>query len=394
MRTYLLSNNRGISNMTPDESAAYQTQSNLQFQTGRLLADALETMKYFCRSMPLDWMLGNTGAACNPKNAISNNGGHQLDFIAALLHLLRERTENVQILAVECLEQITLRGKLEFNQWFRLISELPAAIAEANQQFQAEFNEHMPVKQALQSGSGQVTPPNPNEALTLQLDFHRALSRLLSALLSSYIAHITNDKQILSGSGDHYDRFSAFIRLVVDMLHHPSGRVLSEQVNTWTTLQKDPQIAKSKILRPYTQEVITCYMDKMARIRWDDVDNQVHPQASLMEASWDDEEEYDNWMADFRSKSNLLYKFMAHNDPQVAASTIAARVQAVLQTHGTGEPINHVDPTNNQLTPKSDAVMQLEGLHQPLDNILGGLPAWSLSNDANSDSERMQVGIT
>ena len=392
MRTYLLSNNRGLSNMTPDESAAYQTHVNLQTQTGRLLADALQTMKYFCRSMPLDWMLGSSGSSGNP-NSNSNNGGHQLDFIAALLHLLRERTENVQVLAIECLEQITLRGKLDFNQWYRLISELPAAIGEANHQFQVEFGEQMPVEEAVQSGSGQVSPPNPNEALTLQLEFHRALSRLLSALLSSYIAHINNDKQILSGSGEHFDRLNAFLRLVVDMLHHPSGLILSEQVNTWTALQKDPQIAKSKILRPFTQEVFSCYMDKMARIRWDDVENQVHPQASLMEASWDDQDEYDSWMADFRSRSNLLYKFLSHNDPQVASSTISARVKAVLLAHGNGDPINHVDPTNNQLTPKSDAVMQLEGLHQPLDNILGGLPAWSLADDPNLDRERMEVGI-
>ena len=81
--------------MTPDESSAYQSQLNLQIQTGRLLADALETMKYFCRSMPLDWMLGSLSNADNPSEA-PVNGGHQLDFVAALLHLLRERTENVQ----------------------------------------------------------------------------------------------------------------------------------------------------------------------------------------------------------------------------------------------------------------------------------------------------------
>ena len=390
MRMYLLSNGRGLANMTPDESAAYQTQSNLQTQTGRLLADALETMKYFCRSMPLDWMLGST-ARSNSNNANQINGGNQLDFIAPLLYLLRERSEGVQVLAVDCLEQIVLRGKLEFQQWYRMISELPAAISEANQQFQLEFNEQMPVEDAVQAGSGQPKPPNPNEALTLQLDFHLSLSRLSSALLSSYISHINNDKQILRGSGEHFDKLNAYLRLVVDMLHHPSGRVLSEQVNTWTALQKDPQISKSRILRPYSQEVFSCFMDKMPRIRWEDVEEQVLPQASLMQASWDDQEAYDNWMADFRSKSNLLYKFLSHNDPQIASATIAARVKAVLQAHGNGEPINYVEPSNNQLTPKSDAVMQLEGLHQPLDNILGGLPAWSLADDPNSDNERIAV---
>lgn len=387
MRTYLLSTNRGLSTMTPEESLAYQTQLNLQTQTARLLADALVTMKYFCRSMPLDWMLGTSSTSGPPVN-----GGHELDFIAALLHLLRERCENVQIVAVECLEQLVLRGKLEFKQWLRLISELPAAIGEANQLFQSEFNEHLPVEQAVQSGAAQVTPLNPTESLTLQLDFHRALARLSSSLLSSYIAHINSNKQILNGSGPNFDRLHAFLRFVVDMLHHPSGRIVSEQTTTWVALLRDPQIVKVKILRPFTQEVLTCFLDHMPRIRWEDVENQVHPKTSLMEASWDDQEEYDSWMADYRSRTALLYRFLASNDPQVASSTISTRVKTMLLKHGNGEPINHTEPSNSQLTVRSDAVMQLEGLSQPLDNILSGLPEWSLAADSPAtDRERVEV---
>lgn len=394
MRTYLLSDNRGLSSMSPEEASAYQTQINLQTQTGRLLADTLETMKYFCRSMPLDWMLGSSGSnnsRGNPNDA--NNGGQQLDFIAALLHLLRVRDENVQILAADCLEQLSLRGKLEFRQWYRLISELPASISEANQQFQVEFNEHMPVERAVQIGVGQVSPPNPNDALPLQIDFHRSLARLLTSLLSSYISHITNDKQILAGTGLHHQTLHSFLRLVVDMLHHPSGRILTEQVNTWLALLRDPQIIKSKILRPFTQEVLACYIEKMPRIRWEDVEDQIHPQTPILEASFDDQDEYDNWVADLRSRTSLLYKNLALSDPRVAASTVSEVVKSVLLNHGNGEPLDHLDPINNQLTTKSDAVMQLEGLCQPLEALLCGLPSWALDQTMNSDRERMEVGF-
>lgn len=379
--------------MSQDEASAYQTQLNLQTQTGRLLADTLETMKYFCRSMPLDWMLGATSGTNGNTNGVNSNT-NQLDFVAALLHLLREPTANIQVLAVDCLEQLAIRGKLEFKQWLRFISDLPPAISEANQIFQVEFNEHLAVERAVRNGTGQVSQPNPNEALTMQLEFHRGLSRLLASMLSSYISHISNDKQILGGSGLHYDKLYSFLRLAVDMLHHPSGRIASEQVNTWIALLRDPQIVKSKILRPFTDEIMSCYMDRMTRIRWEDVENQVHPQTSLMETSWDDQDEYDAWLSDLRSKTSLLFKFLGNGDPQVASATITARVKNALLAHGNGEPINHVDPSNNQLTPKSDAVMFFEAMCQPLDNTLSGLPTFSLSeNSGKSDQESVMVSI-
>jgi hypothetical protein len=37
-------------------------------------------------------------------------------------------------------------------------------------------------------------------------------------------------------------------------------------------------------------------MDHMGRIRWNDVENGTHPYEQLMEASFDDDEEYDAWM--------------------------------------------------------------------------------------------------
>jgi hypothetical protein len=66
-----------------------------------------------------------------------------------------------------------------------------------------------------------------------------------------------------------------------------------------------------------------------------------------------------------------------------------ARVQSVLATHGNGDPANFVEPSNQQLTPKSDAVIQFEALYQPMDNVIGGIPTWALELDnkplANTD---------
>lgn len=404
MRTYLLQNNKTLSTMTPDEKVAYQNQMNIQNQTGKLIADTLIAMKYFCRSMPLEWMLpstnGNTSINPDGTSSSNNNSGstnnNQLDFVAALLHLLREREANIQVLAAECLEQLCLRAKLDFHQWMRFISELPTAISDANQILQVECNEHYAVEIAVQTGNP-ITPPNPTTVLTLQLEFHRAMSRLLALMLSSYISHLNNEKQIIKGSGPRHEKVSNYLRLVVDMLHHPSARVGSEQVNTWITLLRDPQIVKAKLLRPFAQEVLTCYMDQLIRIRWEDVENQVHPQTDLMEASWDDYNEYDSWLIDLRSKTSLLFKFLGNNEPQIVSSTMNSRIKALISSHGNGEPLNHLDPSNNQLTPKSDAVMIFEAAYQPLDNALGGIPSWALQDDnglGQSDPERVAVSIS
>ena len=62
---------------------------------------------------------------------------------------------------------------------------------------------------------------------------------------------------------------------------------------------KDPQLPKTKLLTPFAKELMSCYIDHLVRIRWDDVYEQRHPQSSLMEASWTDEDEYDSWIGEF-----------------------------------------------------------------------------------------------
>ena len=66
------------------------------------------------------------------------------------------------------------------------------------------------------------------------------------------------------------------------------------------------------------------------------------------------------------------------------------------QTHGNGAPLNLLDSTNQQLTVKSDAVVQFEGLAQPLENTLGGIPSWAMLPSAakiQDDNDRKREAI-
>jgi len=82
---------------------------------------------------------------------------------------------------------------------------------------------------------------------------------------------------------------SAFFRLLVDMIHHPSGTICGEQVSTWIGLLRDPQVVKSNILSPFVEELLSALMDHSVRIRWEDVEEGRHPFSQLIEASWYDE---------------------------------------------------------------------------------------------------------
>lgn len=204
-----------------------------------------------------------------------------------------------------------------------------------------------------------------------------------------------------------------FLRLMVDMLHHPSGRICGEQLNTWVGLFRDPQLqSNDKILSPFVKEMLTSYMDHMIRIQWDDIAE--HPHSSILEASWDDEvspvltfaltygiiashtwivgllglqEEYDQWIGDFRSKASQLFRSLGHFEPDATAAAVSSRVVALLLRYGDGGPRDHLDPVNQQLTQNSEACIQLEALYQPLDNILHGMPNWSLEDERNKNSK-------
>jgi hypothetical protein len=159
MNAYLASNGRTTAQMTPEERAQYQQQLDRRDAAGCLVADALGTLEKFCQSMPLDWIF-------NVKNGN--------DFVAALLHLLQEDVANIQVLAVACLQQLSMR-KLEQDQWFRLISTLPSALFEASNANAQRANER-------------GVAPHSIEMLVEQLEFHRNISKMGSTLISAHLA--------------------------------------------------------------------------------------------------------------------------------------------------------------------------------------------------------------
>ena len=93
----------------------------------------------------------------------------------------------------------------------------------------------------------------------------------------------------MKGEGERFETLTSFLRLLVDLMHHPFGRICGEQINTWIALLRDPQFSKLDLLEPFAEEILNCYMDHVVRIRWEDVEEGRHAHAGLIEASWDDE---------------------------------------------------------------------------------------------------------
>ncbi len=385
MRLYLISNHIQESTLTPDQSAAYHAEERKIRGISSIMVDTLQCLEKFCRSMPLEWMLGNP----------QQEQQQQLDFCAAFFHLMREPTAQINVLAVECLEQLAVRGKLSYTQWMHWIADLPASVGEANLLLTTQEVQYVQVQEAARTGQ----PPRngvsgTTDPLVLQLDFHRALSRMLATVLNSHIAHMTLDKELLkpskkndgkSGSNMNSTRFTNYLTLLVQILQHPSGRVAGEQLNLWISMLRDPQISKStSVIDPYVADILNCYINHMVKLDWDDVEAEVYPNSALLQASWDDEDEYDAWINDFRSKSSQLFRFMSNCQPHLAATVLTTRVKTLLTQHGTGEPRDHMGSNNQQLTSESTAVRQIEGIIHPLENTLSGLPPWSVNERGRS----------
>ena len=378
MLSYLSSNGRSASQMTKDEKGLFDQQVRTKQLAGRVVADCLKTIEKFCQSMPLSWILN--GGISN-QNEISSST--MAEFITPLLHLLREDTAQIQIYAVKCIEQLSMR-KLEFDPWMRLLSSLPQAVSEANEEAakRETFRAHV-------EENGQI---NQSKLLVEQLSFYQHLSRMLAQMISGHLAHITNDKDIANNKGANSHYLAAYLNLMADMLAHPSGRVCGEQINTWITLLRDPQLTRTSthILRPYMERVMTSYMFHMVKIRWEDIDAQKHPLTALIQESWDEEESYNSWLGDVRSKSSLLFRFAGRVEPKLAASLLSEKVQHLISSHGGGEPRDHIDPDRNQLTPISEAIMKFEGIFAPMENILQGIPDWALDAEKTSDPSYME----
>ena len=86
-----------------------------------------------------------------------------------------------------------------------------------------------------------------------------------------------------------------------------------------------------------------------------------------------------------------MFKLLGNVDPKIAATVASRRILDCLARHGDGSPGDHMDPSNGQLTPKSEACIQFEGLFQPLDNILNGLPIWSVLEETTMKDSSVET---
>ena len=374
MANYLVSNNRTVAQMTLEEKPLWDQQIHQKSNAGKIVADCLKTIEKFCTSMPTDWILGSSETNC--------------DFIAALLHLLREDTANLQTLSIKCLHNIVIR-KIDASQWFRLISMLPNAISEANEasNTQEQIN-----------AASQGKPFDSLKSLVSKYPFHRALSQMLAGTLSANVAHITNDKDIIQNRGMRYQTVSTFLSLLADMLSHPSPRICGEQNNTWAVLLRDPQICKTqtRLLQPCFERLLVAYTTHLVRVRWEDVEDQNHPYAALLEETFDDEEEYSAFMGDFRSKANINIRLIAGIEPKLATTVIYQKFEYLFSTYSGGSMRDQLDPNTGQLTQQSKAVIEFEGFNLPLNNLIHGLPPWALdetntNNPSFMDPNRVQI---
>jgi hypothetical protein len=364
MDAYLASQNRSTAQMNNEERMQYHQQVTARDRAAGTVADALVTLEKFCQSMPLDWMF------------TIRDG---IDFVSALLHLLQEDVAKINVLAVACLYQLTMR-KLESEHCWRLIGTLPGALYEAS-------------VAAGQRASERGLQPHCLEMLVEQLEYHRNVSKMGSTLISAHVAYITADKEVSSGNGHKFEAVSTFLRLLSEMATHNSGVVCGEQINTWVGLLRDPAIVKTQVLSPHLSNVLIAYMKHLVRVRWDDVWENKHPYAALIEASWDDDEEYDEWLGNLRSKASLLFRSISNAEPEISVTIVHSKIRDLLNAHSNGEPRDQLNPQNNELTAKSTACLEFEGVSQPLDNILQGLPSWSVDN-GNYDPKRMKIRQT
>lgn len=361
MNQYLASNGRTVAQMTQDEQVQYQHQLDRREAAGSLVVDILGTIEKFCGSMPLDWMFKVEDGK---------------DFVAALLHLLQENVANIQVLAVACLQQLSMR-KLDENQFFRLVSSLPPALFEAS-------------NAAALRASERGVDPNSIDMLVEQLKFHRSLSKMGSTLVTAHLAHITADKNIASGKGPKFDAVSNYLRLLSEMMSHQSGVICGEQINTWVGLLRDPAIVRTKVLSPHLGRVLTAYMNHIVKVNWDDIYEQEHPYTALIEGSWDDNDDYNEWLGNMRSKASQLFRAIANMEPEISVTIVHSKLRTMLNAHYNGEPRDRLNLANNELTVKSTACIQIEGATQPLDNILSGMPSWVIDN-GSYDEKRMKI---
>ena len=97
------------------------------------------------------------------------------------------------------------------------------------------------------------------------------------------------------------------------------------------------------------------------------------------------------WLSELRSKCTGLFRSAASCEPEIVGSYVCEKMMHLLETHGNGEPRNHVDKSTNRLTQTSDAVIQFEGIAAPFEYILQGLPKWAVSGGNDLTQKQIQV---
>mmetsp|Transcript_24924 Transcript_24924/g.38091 ORF Transcript_24924/g.38091 Transcript_24924/m.38091 type:complete len:1527 (-) Transcript_24924:34-4614(-) len=385
MHTYLIGCGRTVHQMTEQEKLMYTEQVKRRNHAGRIVGDCLGTIEKFCQSMPMDWILGGIGSGSGGTTNDSSSNGH--DFVGALFHLLREDTDQLQLQAVNCLQHIVQR-KIEQPQWLRIIQTLPQAVSEAND----VSNHEQSILAAAEGRAGVDTI----QLLVDKLPYHKALSKMMAHTASAHIAHITNDRSIITlknrDTGPNFQSVSTFLNLLADMLAHPCPKVCAEQNTAWMVLLRDPQISKTEtgLLQPCLDRIVNAYMTIIVRCRWDDVDEGIHPYSSLFEEAFDDKESYEMFVSDCRSKANPIIRHISGIDPKLATTVIHRKIQYLFATYcATGGGSDHLDPITGQLTQQSTSVVELEGINLPLDNVIHGLPDWALDDDKQNDRSYM-----
>lgn len=356
MHTFLLSNQRTIHNMTSDETNAYHNERKTFEATSTILQNALIMLEKFILMLPPDIVFRS-----------------DLDFVAALLYFLREPV--VQIHSLKCLETLASKGKMSMSEWLRIVTELPQAVDDSQRTFQEHQVEFEQTKRRACNDTSTF------DGSVEQYEYYRMLSQVLATVVSAQMTHITTSKHILSGQGQKFDSLCRLLKAAASMLHHPSGRVASTQLSLWTTLLRDRQLVK--FVQPFCTDILSACMDHITLINWESVEADEHPQSAVIQASFEDEEDYDLWNAEFRSRCSPLFRIIGETVPAEATKILNEKVQRILSVHGSGAPINCKDPSNDQLTEKSEAVRMIEALHHPLENVLAGIPEWAFKDDTN-----------
>jgi hypothetical protein len=191
--------------MTVEEVACIKPKVGSEQTRRNVGGYTLVTLEKFCGSMPVTWMVRRSAR------------------LRGLSFMLREPDCQIQIRAVECVWNSCCSGENGiFQDATRCGTPYPST---------------KPIKRLQPSGTSAEraakglsgTLPDP---LTLNLGFHRALSRMMA----NRRVHITSIKVTQGENGPHAEQLQHFTRLLVDIHHHPSGTHLPEQLNTWVAL--------------------------------------------------------------------------------------------------------------------------------------------------------------